>query len=495
MRLWPGSLYGRIAALFLVLLLVFGAAQVYVSVRSARQFARESDQSLNRHLARDLVPTFRPALAEGLDRKAVARLMQRMMVFNPRIEIYVLAADGTIAFAGDKPLAREGVSLKPVRAFLSGTAGGLPILGDDPRDADARKPFSVAPVRIAGKRGYLYLILGGEQYESVAGMVEESTIIRLTLLLAAGLFLAVGAAGLAAFFLLTRRLRRMAAAVRAFEAGDHTARVPETARDEIGQLGRAFNDLADRVTATLEQLRHADAMRRELVANVSHDLRSPLASVRGYLETLMMKDAGLSAGTRREYLDILHRSVLRLGRLVDSLFELSRLEARQVALHREPFALAELVQDVLRKLEPQASSQGVHLRAEGPERLPLAVADIGLIERVLTNLVDNALNHTPRHGEVVVHLAPAGEGVRVQVADTGLGIPPEELPHVFERFYRVDKARSRAAGGSGLGLAIARSILDQHEVPITVESAPGRGTTFTFVLPARPSSPADETEK
>ncbi|HEX9842137.1 MAG TPA: HAMP domain-containing sensor histidine kinase, partial [bacterium] len=384
----------------------------------------------------------------------------------------------------ERGLRRTQVETAPIRAFIAPKGKlTLPIYGDDPRSAKESKPFSAAPIRIGSELGYLYLILGGEQYESIAHMVESSYIIRNSIISLLITFLLIGIVGLAVFFLLTKRLRRILSVVRAFERGDYGKRMAETPRDEIGQLARAFNDMAAKVESTLEDMRRSDQLRRELVANVSHDLRSPLASVQGYLETLLIKDERLDAAERRRFVEIIHNNVQRLGRLVSELFELSRLEAQQIRPVLEPFALSELAQDVVVKLQPQAQERGVALTSSLPRQLPFVRADIGMIERVLTNLIDNALRYTPRAGRVEISLVRADGQVRVRVSDTGLGIPPEDVPHVFDRFYRVDKSRSRESGGSGIGLAIARHILEMHESRIYVERSTPQGTVIAFALP------------
>ncbi len=492
MRTFFSSLYGRISVIFLVLLLALSLVQLLVSVESARNFSRESDQSLNRHLARDLVKTFQPALRNGLDRDAMAEQIHDLMVFNPRVEIYLLDAEGRVLayFSEQKSLKRDSVGMAPIRKFL---AGGeklpLPIFGDDPRAENTQKPFSAAPIRIGDEPGYLYLILGGEQYESIAAMVEESYIIRNSMISLAATFLLIGIVGLIVFFLLTKRLRTMLVAVRAFERGEYGERVPETQQDEIGLLARAFNEMAERVEANVEQMQRSENLRRELVANVSHDLRSPLASVQGYLETILIKDARLSSPERARFLEIIHANVVRLSTLVNELFELSRLEARQIQPHREPIALGELVQDVVIKFQPQALERHIGLTSAIPVGLPFVDGDIGMIERVLSNLIDNALRYTPRQGSVLVMLTAAGDGVKVSISDTGYGIPAQDLPHVFDRFYRVDKSRSRDSGGSGIGLAIVKHILEMHGCDIVVERTSPAGTVFAFQLSALPAQP------
>jgi len=197
-----------------------------------------------------------------------------------------------------------------------------------------------------------------------------------------------------------------------------------------------------------------------------------------------MKDAALPPAQRRKFLTIVLGNVRRLSKLVDELFELTKLEAKQLKLNLEPFSLPELVQDVLMKFVPTAKSRRISLKCKLHRNLPFVMGDIALIERVLANLIENALRHTDPGGEVRVNVDRLPASLRVKVSDTGCGIAPEHLPHVFDRFYRGDKTRSPDSGGSGIGLAIAKSILEHHETEISVESAVDRGTTFAFELPA-----------
>jgi signal transduction histidine kinase len=239
--------------------------------------------------------------------------------------------------------------------------------------------------------------------------------------------------------------------------------------------------MAAAIQSGVEKLRLSEQQRTELIASISHDLRSPLTSIRGYLESALVKDAELTGEQRRELLGISLRNVASFQDLVGELFELARLETRQAQPKREPMQAAELVQDVVLKLKPQAERAGVALEVDGTWELAPVPADVGMIERVLTNLIENALRFTPAGGRVAVRLEQTAAGIRVTVADTGTGIAAEDLPHVFERFYRAD--RSRSGGGAGLGLAIARQIVELHGGSLVVESAPGRGAAFSFDLP------------
>ena len=228
-------------------------------------------------------------------------------------------------------------------------------------------------------------------------------------------------------------------------------------------------------------------LRGELIANVSHDLRMPLGAMRGYLELLASRAEQLSADERQRYVAIALRQCEQLGRLVDELFELARLDVATTTLVRERFAIAELASDVVQKFALAAEQQEIDLATVAAEPLPLVDADLGLIERVLDNLIDNALQHTPAGGSVRIVLDADARTVRVRVRDTGSGIAAADLPHVFDRHWR-GAAAARRAGAGGLGLAIAQRILALHGGRVAVESEPARGTTFSFSLPAAPSA-------
>jgi len=240
--------------------------------------------------------------------------------------------------------------------------------------------------------------------------------------------------------------------------------------------------MSQRIVSQIENLRDVDRMRRDLVANVSHDLRTPMASVQGYLETLLLKDPTLTPQDRTRYLEVALKHSKGLSRMVTELFELAKLDAREVAMHKEPFSLCELGQDVLLRFELLAASRNVELKGVLSPTLPMVAADIRLIERVLVNLMENAVRHTPEGGRVSLHCHPDGEGVLVQVSDTGPGIPALELTHIFERFYRTGGTGADAADGAGLGLAIAKRILDLHGSRLSVRNEPHAGASFIFTL-------------
>ncbi len=480
------SLYARLA---LILTLLFGATGlVFVLLlgQATERYEQEVAQRLNASLAGHIVQE-RPLLTgDGVDREALEHIFHMLMVINPSIEVYLLDREGRILAYSAPPgkVRRQSVDLAPLRRFLSGQYQA-PLLGDDPRDPAGRKVFSVAPVvRDGDPDGYLYVILASQQYDNVAQMLAGSYVVKTNVLLAVVVVVFALVAGLLLFGLLTRRLRRLDRAVDAFRSAGFTGTLPvaRSHGDEIDRLTRSIRAMAERIAAQVQRLEETDALRRELVANVSHDLRTPLASLQGYLETLQLKDAELGPEERLHHLQVALKHCAHLGRLVSELFELARLDANEVQPVLEPFSLPELIQDVLQKFELRARQRGLRLESRCEASLPFVTGDIALIERVLDNLLDNALQHTPPGGAVTV-AASAVEGVPVvEVIDTGQGIPAEALPHVFERFYR--SAGASDGSGAGLGLAIAHRIVELHGCDMRASSEPGRGSVFSFELPA-----------
>lgn len=293
-----------------------------------------------------------------------------------------------------------------------------------------------------------------------------------------GLGLAALAASLVAVglsFLIARRItapvRTLTTAAEKMAHGDLNQRVVVTSSDEIGELGGAFNAMASSLART-------DQIRRNLVADVAHELRTPLTSVLGSLEA--MRDG--VAEPNPAFLNSAYEEALLLKRLVNDLQELSLAEAGQVQLDRQGVALATIVDGATRAMAEQAQAKDIAIHSTVPPDLRVAV-DAERIGQVLRNLLTNALAFTPAQGRIEISAQGSGDWVEVSVADTGSGIAAQDLPFVFERFYRADKSRARTTGGAGLGLAIAKQWVEGHGGKIRVESKLGRGATFTFTLP------------
>jgi signal transduction histidine kinase len=276
-------------------------------------------------------------------------------------------------------------------------------------------------------------------------------------------------------------LQQLVAAARRLADGDLTVRVELAGRGELQELALDFNRMAERLEAAFRKERELENARRSLVASVSHDLRSPLASLRVTAEALQ-DGVVTEPGEVRRYLRAMLQDVTYLSRLIDDLFELARMEGGGLVLDRTETSLRDLISDTLESMQVRAQQRGVQLRGvvDGD---PLVLADGAKVQRVLDNLLDNALRHTPSGG-IVELVARQEEGAAVvTVRDSGEGVRPDDLPYIFDRFYRRDRARGREGGGTGLGLAISRGFVEAHGGEIWVENAPGYGAAFVFTLP------------
>jgi signal transduction histidine kinase len=259
-------------------------------------------------------------------------------------------------------------------------------------------------------------------------------------------------------------------------------RIDVQGRDELADLSVAFNRMAAQLESSARQQQELDKLRRDLIAGASHDLRTPLTSMRVVVEALA-DDIIADQDSRRRYLASLQADIASLSKMIDELFELAQIDAGGLKLDRLPASLRDLVSDVLMRLRPLAEAHQVSLDGAVDPQVDPVVLDVAKMERVLVNLIDNALRHTPAGGRVDVKVDRVDGQARLRIRDTGLGIAPADLPYVFDRFYRGDQSRSRATGGAGLGLAIAKGIVEAHQGTITAQSEVNHGTTFEITLP------------
>jgi two-component system OmpR family sensor kinase len=486
------SLYSKLAAVLTGLFCLVGLAFVVLTMFSTEMYQQEVNQKLNGKLAEHIVKEKLLMQDRHINQDALEEVFHMLMVINPSIEVYLLDPEGAILAFSAIPgkVKRTRVSLEPIEKWLEADAT-IPVFGDDPRDPEGEKVFTAARIPENGKlQGYLYVILGGEMYDNVVQKLKGSYILKLSawMIFASLLFALI--TGLLLFASLTGRLKRLANVMDTYKKGEalNQTNLPvkreDNSADEIDRLGATFRQMAERIDTQIEELRKADASRRELIANISHDLRTPLTTLQGYIETLLLKENSLTVTERRDYLETAIKHCERLSKLVHKLLELAKLDSYELSAVHEPFNLSELAQDVAQKFQLTAREKKINISIKIEEEIPFVNADIGLIERVLENLIENAVRYTPEGGSICIALTPKNEDIAVQISDTGCGIPEAELPHIFNRFYQLDRSRKGEAGHSGLGLSITKRILELHDRTIEVSSSLNSGTTFTFKLPA-----------
>ena len=544
--LWR-RLHVRAALVTVPLLLALGTAMYLLVQHYSALTALEAGQRMNLGLARFVVEHQPPGLIDSQGRPDTERMKalgHNVMAINPAVEAYLLDASGHVlahaleGLQGPDPVGAQ-VALGPLRELLDAQAGDaqaggaqrggpdsggrsgplaptarFPVFGSDPLAAAQPNTFSVAAIGAAqAPAGYLYIVLNGRMAQRIAASLSNSQALR-----AMAMAVAVATA-LAAMVLwlawrqLTRPLRQLTDELRAFRDEPRSGADAGTG-DEISVLRSAVQALRQRIALQFTRLEDADRQRRELVSNISHDLRTPLSSIRGYVETVLLRADVLDGPARTQHLRTALRHVDLLGKRIGDLFELSKLDAGRIEPRREVFCLAELLQDVVQNYRLTAQERNVHIAlSAGSQAQARVVADIALIERVLQNLIDNALRHTPAGGTVTLALEGRGEFVEISVSDNGRGIEPAHLPHIFERYWRAagtpdvvgvagmagvaggvgvadaaDVALASHAGGaagntSGLGLAIVKRIVELHGSRVRVRSDFARGTRFDFRLP------------
>lgn len=340
----------------------------------------------------------------------------------------------------------------------------------------------------------IWTLLGGYGLASALTFVNVWVTAKLMffdqhdLLLATVLLLFAGAIAMALGYLLsaalTERIRLLDRAAHTIAGGRYDVQATVTGRDEIATLADSFNRMARRLQEADQKKRELDQLRRDLIAWVSHDLQTPLASLRAIIEALADGVVEDPEAVQR-YLHTASREVEDLSTLIDDLFQMAQLDAGGLPLEREPAYVSDLISDTLEGFSVIAKERGITLQGKASPGIDPIWIDTQRIGRALNNLVSNALRHTPAGGSISLNAIPARNGILVEVVDTGEGIPEEDLPYIFERFYRGEKSRNRLTGGAGLGLAIARGIVEAHGGEMGVESGPDQGTRFFFTLPTK----------
>ncbi len=483
------TLSARLSLALLGIIIAMGTALFLVDRHYTRSYYDELSQKLNAPIAM-YVTEQRQLITNGEpDLESLHELASHAMVINPTAEIYLLDASGRVLGHNlpDGAIVRTRVELEPIRSLIGGNAS-FPLRGTDPRSVDGAKVFSASEVRYGERvEGYLYVVLGGHTYDSLVSDIQGSYAMRASATAALAIVLLAALVGLLLFRLLTKRLERLSSEMQRVTESGFT-RQPDLDKsandgDEITALTNAFIDLSDQIRRQIDQLQENDRLRRELVSNISHDLRTPLSAMQGYIETLIIKGENMDGSERDHYLRVARKHAVRLGALIGDLFELAKLDSASVTPSLEEFSIAELVQDIAQEFQIEAEKKQLSIYVECDSTSATTMGDIGLIQRALENLVKNAVRFTPAGGEITISVTRHDRSVSVAVADNGPGISEHDVPRIFDRFYRAIDGEEARSDSSGLGLAIVKRILDLHGSRISVESKRNVGTRFEFDLP------------
>ncbi|AWX45208.1 Histidine kinase [Flagellimonas maritima] len=475
---------------FLAILLLAGIGYTISSIYLSNKYFNETTQRLHANLAQDLIDEkfkdTHPFDSTGSINKALfGDIMHDMMAVNRAIEVYLLDKEGNVQYSvvldHDAPETKQKkVDLAPIQKFIN-EKGANYILGDDPKDVSKQTIFSAAQFNKDEHEGYVYIILAGEDFLATRSDLFNSYFMRLGLGGSILTLIFATMLGILAIWYLTRSLRKIIYAAKRFQEGDLEYRIENAEKTDLANVATTYNSMADTILSDIEKIKSVEQLRQELIANISHDLRTPLSVIQGYIETLHMKDAELSSEERNEYLKIISRSSERLSKLISQLFEYSKLEANQIQPEKEPFLISELANDIHRNYSILAEQKHIDLKLSMQEDVPLVFADISLVERAIQNLMDNALKFTPEGGEVIVKIATVDNRVEITIKDSGPGIQLENHALVFERYRQTKVGQEKE--GTGLGLAIVKKIMEIHNSSIKVFSKPNEGTSFSFSLP------------
>ena len=461
-----------IVVLLMVVVLVFlirGVQEFYIT-----QFNEQMESAFRQT---ELVNELRLAAA---DESAVSRMDGVLKVFSGELGIdrntrhyYIL--DGTTGEVLESSGADENSRIEITQNILSAMEGSAALKGS-PRTGN----MDVAvPIRAGNSTtGYIIYIIDNKQTVQSLNSEIFSLILRAVLI---GFVISIAISLIISKTLLSP-IRGMTTAAEAMADGDFSRKIRVESEDEIGILAKTFNDMAKQIETMLEELKKAEKLRREFVANVSHELRTPLTSIRTYAETISDRHE-IPEETEEEFLRVIINESDRMTKIVQDLLELSRFDSGTSVLSIEEFSMERSVRDVYAAIALEAKKRNHELNLELEWKLPDIKGDRARIEQVLMNIISNALKYTPDGGRIDIYSGSSGANVWVRIEDTGVGIPPEDLERVFDRFYRVDKARTRESGGTGLGLSIAKEIVSMHGGEINIESTPGVGTAITISLP------------
>jgi signal transduction histidine kinase len=475
------SLLWKLTISFIVLLVLNSMLIVYLFFNTSLNYERESNQKLNKNIASQIVKDVTPLMAGAVYKKNVQEIMHYLMAINPSIQVYVLDPVGNILtyVAPKNTVVRTKVDLNPIKTFINSNGNNY-VEGDDPRDSKGKNVFSAAPVIENNKLiGYVYVILASNDTQNLKAIIQNSYFFKMALKYIFIIIFISLLTGFLIFWFLTKNINDIVTVFKKYSAGDLTARSTSKGNSDFSILSETFNEMADTIESKITTITDIDNMRKELIANISHDLRTPIASLSGYSELMIDKNEILTPSERNKYLNTIYSNAKKMEKQIQDLFELSKLESVDIKINKEPFHLGELIVDITNKFKIIANQKGVHLNSILSSDVTIINADISLIDRMIQNLIDNAIKMCKSGDSVNIIIDKKDESIQLIIQDTGPGIPANELPHIFERF---NKGLKNKENSTGLGLSIVKRILELHNYTISVLSKEKEGASFIITL-------------
>lgn len=480
------NIFGRIAILVISLITVLGALFIVITYFAITHYHQASTQLLNKDVAAHIAEFTSPFDNDGINKQKADSVFHDAMVLSPSAEVYFLDTAGSvIAFhAPQKDIKLWAVPLANIHKYIA-ARGQEYVKAADPKDPAQPKIFSAAEVYGKAKKlGYIYVVLGSKSSENIISTLLDSHIGSLAIqAFAAIIILSL----IISIFYLTRirkSFNRMIDVLQRFEGGDYTARFQISDRDDLAPVTNAFNKMADLLSSTITSLTRSEKERKDFIAIISHDLRTPLSIARGYAETVLMERDGkrISDEQRQEYIQLILQKIHQVETMVKQLFELSRIEAPEFKPHKEPFVLSEIVQEIINTFQLTAAEKGISLRCTQCQYHVWVHADIGMMERVVQNLINNAIKNTPAGGTIQISIILDNQNLVFSIANTGNPLP-EDLLQWINNFKANAGSVNKRPAKLGLGLLIVQKILLLHNASLEAYTHEGSRNIFIFPIP------------
>lgn len=480
------NIFRRITILVFSLITVLGILFIAITYFATTHYHQASIQLLNKDVAAHIAKFTSPFENDTINKQKADSVFYGAMVLSPSAEVYFLdTAGNVIAFhASEKEIKLWKIPLRNINNYIA-SEGKAYIKAPDPRDPSYQKIFSAAAVYGKTKKlGYIYVILESKTSENIISTLFGNHISSLAV--TAFAVIIVLSLLISAFYLarIRKSFNRLIGVLQRFESGDYTARFQTADRDELAPVTTAFNKMADLLSQHIHTLTKSGQERKDFIAAISHDLRTPLAIARGYAETLDIKkdSSKLTEPQRQEYIQLILQKIQQVETMVQQLFDLSKMEAASFQPHKEPFVLSEIVQELINTFQVVAAARGVSLRCTQCQYHVWVHADVGMMERVAQNLIENALKSTPQGGSIEVSIIVDGQSLVFSIANTGKPLPEDLLQWINNLKENTDLLNKRPVK-LGLGLLIVQKILLLHDSSLEAYTHEGTRNIFTFPLP------------